>query len=81
MTPAVLDNAEETARLMLQAIAYIRAHHPLQQDNRGVLHFQPGPACASLRIISQTVSSAMVALRASAASPPPPAPGLPRARR
>jgi len=28
MTPAVLDNAEKTARLMLQAIAYIASITP-----------------------------------------------------
>lgn len=78
MTPASLDIAERSARLLLAAIEYIRANHDLCKDGKGIPHFQPGPACASLREISLSVSDAMAGLRASAASPIPPAPGLPR---
>jgi hypothetical protein len=81
MTPAVLDTAETTARALLSAIDYIRKNHDICKDGKGVPHYQPGPACASLREISQCVSYAMADLRASAASPIPPVPGLPRARR
>lgn len=81
MTPTVLNAAERSVRSLLAAIDYVRANHDLCKDGKGIPHFQSGPACASLREISQSVTHAMADLRASAASPIPPAPGLPRARR